>query len=183
MSGTIFFVLTLFALLFSGVLVEYGLSVPSVVNSLQGPISCDVNNIPTTTCSFPVWNPPPLTGVNNTSTATGKPSIPWWQCVLYIQVCIASSTSTVTNAATSAGTAIWNGLQLIAYSIGWFAVATVVFFNKTLQGILLIYGITQIFTFTDFRIPLLSYFFIAFVIFYIMYGISMLKPGGSGLPG
>ena len=105
--------------------------------------------------------------------------LPWYLCWTYLPSCWAGAVTTISNV----GNAIWNGLQLIAYSMGWFAIATFVFFNKLVQGILLIFSITQIMSQTGGFITFLPYFFLSYLIFYIMYGISMLKPGGSGLPG
>ena len=178
MSGAIFLTLTMFLVLFSGLLVSYGLATPSIVSAVQGPINCDVNQVPTQTCAFPAWRPPNIGNVTTTQSGTSQ-SLPWYLCWTYLPSCWAGAVTTISNV----GNAIWNGLQLIAYAMGWFAIATFVFFNKLVQAILLIFGITQVMTQTGGFIVFLPYFFLSYLIFYIMYGISMLKPGGSGLPG
>jgi hypothetical protein len=170
--------LTLFLVLFSGVLVQYGVATPSIANQLVGPVNCDVNNAPVATCQFPQYNPPIPTNVT-----TPTPSIAWWQCLVSTLCVIKTVIGSVGQATGTTGTAqsIWNGLSEIAYSLGYFMTFIYVFFNKLIQGIFLVNGITQIMS-QNFSIPILQYFWIGLIVFYIMYGMSMLKPGGSGLP-
>ncbi len=173
MSSILFFILTMFLVLSSGVLIQFGTSVPSIANQLTGPINCDINNIPTTTCQFAQYNPPTPTNVTQALSQT-----PWWKCIFSVPCVVASVTGSV--GGQSAAQSIWNGMSEIAYALGYYATFAYVFFNKLVQAIFLIFGITQIMS-TDYGIPFLQYFWLSFFIFYIMYGISMLKPGGSGM--
>jgi hypothetical protein len=163
----------MFLVLSSGVLIMFGVSVPSIANQIQGPVNCELNNIPTATCSYPIYSPPKV----GNATITGPTSAaPFPACLLFIPSCFNGAISTITNT----GAAIWNGLQQVAYAMAYYGIFAYVFFNKIVQGIFLIFGITSIMS-TDYGIPLLQYFWLAFFVFYIMYGLSMLKPGGSGL--
>jgi hypothetical protein len=173
LSSIMFFILTMFLILSSGVLIMFGTSVPSIASQLQGPIDCDINNIPQTTCQFAQYNPPTPANVTVVLNQT-----PWWKCIFSVPCVIASTVGTV--AGSSNAQAIWNGMSEIAYAMGYYATFAYVFFNKAVQAIFLIYGITTLMS-TDYGIPLLQYFWLAFFVFYIMYGLSMLKPGGSGL--
>lgn len=171
MSMQIFLVLTLFLSLFSGFLIQFGLATPAIASQIQGPINCDINNSPALTCQFPQFRPPTPTNI----TSSGN-SLPWYLCILSTPCVIQVVTGSV--GLSSTAQAIWNGLSEIAYGIEYFSVFAYVFFNKLIQGILLLYGITQIMS-TDFGILGLQYIFTAFIIFYIVMGISLLKPAGS----
>lgn len=172
MSSQIFFTLTLFLVLFSGIIGLYGLSVPTIANQIQAPINCEINNIPKGSCEFPQYSPP-QTNATTTQTSTAAP---FPQCLLFFVSCFTGAVSTITNT----GQAIWAGMQQASYALAYGDVFAYVFFNKAIQAVFLIYGITQIMS-QDFGIPILSYFWVGLVVFYIMYGFSMLKPGGSGL--
>ena len=173
MSATIFFTLTMFLILFSGTIAIYGLSVPTIAQQLQAPINCEINNIPRGSCEFPQYSPPQVSN----ATTTQATNAPFPQCLLFFVSCFSGGVTTITNV----GSAIWNGLQQLAYSAAYADSFAFVFFNKAIQAIYLIFGITQIMS-QDFGIPLLTYFWVGLIVFYIMYGFSMLKPGGSGLP-
>jgi len=179
----IFFVLTMFLILSSGVIISFGTSVPSIANQLQGPINCDINGIPAATCTFPQYNPPTPTNVTGPVTQNGQPvQIPWWQCLFSLACVVRSAVGTVGQATGTTGLAqqVWNGFSEVAYGLGYFGTFSFVFFNKLIQAIFLIFGITNIMS-TDYSIPFLQYFWLGFFIFYILYGVSMLKPGGSGM--
>lgn len=171
MSSIIFFTLTMFLILSSSLIALYGLQVPSIANQLQGPINCDINNIPQSVCQFPQYSPP--TPSNVTTTGTSK-AAPFPQCLLVLPTCFTGAVSSITNT----GNAIWNGAQQLAYAVGYISILTFIFFNKLVQGIFLVYGITQ-FMSTDYGIPFLSSIWLALFVFYIMYGISLLKPAGN----
>ena len=182
MSGVLFFILTMFLILFGGLLIQYGVSTPSIANQLQAPINCVINNVPVTSCSFPQYNPPTPTNVTAPVTQNGQ-AVPWWQCLISTYCVVKSVIGSVGQATGTTGTAqaIWNGMSELAYSMGYFMTFIYVFIIKLVSGIFLLNGITQIMS-QDFGIPFLQYFWIGIIVFYIMYGISMLKPGGSGLP-
>jgi hypothetical protein len=155
-------------------LIQFGTSVPSIASQIQGPVNCDINNIPVTTCSFPTYNPPVPTNVTTIVNQT-----PWWKCILSVPCVLLSVTGSVGGSTTAQS--LWNGLSELTYAFGYYGVFAYVFFNKAIQGIFLVYGITSVMS-TDYGIPLLQYIWLSFFVFYIMYAISMLKPGGSGLP-
>jgi hypothetical protein len=163
----------MFLILFSGTIAIYGLSVPAISQQLQAPINCEVNNTPRDRCEFPLYSPP-LAG--NATTTQASQSAPFPQCLLFFVSCFTGAVSTITNT----GQAIWAGLQQVAYAAAYADGFAFIFINKAIQAVYLIFGITQIMS-QDFGIPILSYFWVALIIFYIMYGFSMLKPGGSGL--
>jgi hypothetical protein len=175
MSGAIFFVMTMFLLTFSGMIVQYGISNTSVATQLQTPINCVINNLPISTCAFPTYSPPT---VSNATTTSSSKAVSFPECLLYIPSCFNGAVSTITNV----GSAIWNGLQQVAYALAFANISVFIFFNKMLQTAFLFAGILGIIN-QGYGIPFITYFFLGFFIFYIMYGISMLKPGGSGLPG
>jgi hypothetical protein len=163
----------MFLVLFSGVIVQYGIATPAIANQLQGPVNCDVNNVPVATCQFPQYNPPTPTNVTQILSQT-----PWWKCMFSVPCVIASVTGSV--GGSSSAQSIWNGMSEIAYALGYYATFAYIFFNKLVQGVFLVNGITQIMS-QNFGIPFLQYFWIGLIVFYIMYGMSMLKPGGSGM--
>lgn len=172
MSGfVIFFTITFFLVLGNGIIALYGLQVPSIANQLQGPINCDINNIPQAVCQFPQYSPPAPS--NTTTTGTSK-AAPFPQCLLVLPTCFTGAVSTITNT----GNAIWNAGQQVAYALGYVSILTFIFFNKLVQGIFLVYGITQLMS-SDFGIPGLQYIWVAILIFYVTFGITLLKPGGS----
>jgi hypothetical protein len=173
MSSQLFLFLTMFLIVSSGLIILVGVSVPSIAQQIQGPINCDAQGIPVATCTFPQYQPPTPTNVTVALNQT-----PWWSCIFSLP-CVAASVSGAVGGQTTAQS-VWNGFSQVAYGMGYFGQFTFVFFNKALQAFFLILAITTLMS-TDFGIPFLSYIFLGFVIFYIMYGISMLKPGGSGL--
>lgn len=178
MTGIIFFTLTMFLVLSSGMIAIYGSSVPSIASQLQGPINCDINNYPSGTCSFPPYAPPTPSNITVVVSAVNS-----WPTCVYVGFATLNPlqcSSAVSGTITNVGQSIWNGLVQVAYIGFYFSEFAFVFFNKLLQGIFLVYGITQLMS-SDFSIPFLQYIWLAFLIFYIMYGLSMLKPGGSGL--
>jgi hypothetical protein len=175
MSGQIFLFLTMFLIISSGLIVAVGVSVPTIATQIQGPVNCDVQGIPQATCTYPQYIPPTPTNVTVALSET-----PWWKCIFSLACVAASVTGAVTGSTTTAQS-VWNGFSQIAYGIEYFGNFAYVFFNKLIQAFFLILAITSIMS-TDFNIPFLQYIFLSFIIFYIMYGISMLKPGGSGLP-
>lgn len=170
MSIVIFFTLTMFLVLSSGLIAMYGLSVPSIANQLTGPINCDINNLPQSTCQFPLYSPPTPSNV----TVSSSKAAPFPACLLIFVTCFNGATSTITNT----GNAIWNGLIQIAYAGSFISILTFIFFNKLVQGIFLVFGITQLMS-SDFGIPFLSSIWLALLIFYVVYGITLIKPGGS----
>jgi len=174
LSGQIFLFLTMFLLISSGLIIAVGVSVPTIASQIQGPVNCDVQGVPQATCTFPQYLPPTPTNVT-----VALNQIPWWQCIFSLP-CVAASVTGAVGGQTTAQS-VWNGFSQIAYGFGYFGQFTFVFFNKAIQAFFLILAITSIMS-TDFNIPFIQYIFLGFVVFYIMYGISMLKPGGSGLP-
>lgn len=161
----------MFLVLSNGLIALYGLQVASISNQLQGPINCDINNIPQSVCQFPQYSPPAPSNV--TTTGTSK-AAPFPQCLLVLPTCFTGAVSSITNT----GNAIWNGMQQVAYALGYISILTFIFFNKLVQGIFLVYGITQLMG-TDFGIPGLQYVWVGLLIFYVVFGITLLKPGGS----
>jgi len=164
----------MFLIISSGLIVAIGVSVPTISTQIQGPVNCDVNGIPQATCTYPQYLPPTPTNVTVALNET-----PWWRCIFSLPCVAASVTGAVTGSTTTAQS-VWNGFSQIAYGIEYFGNFMYVFFNKLIQAFFLILAITSIMS-TDFNIPFLQYIFLSFIIFYIMYGISMLKPGGSGM--
>lgn len=179
MSAVIFFTLTMFLILSSGLISLYGLSVPSISNQLQGPINCDINNLPQGTCAFPLYAPPKPTNTTNPPSSV----IDSWPNCIYVGfatlnpfACASAVSGTVSNV----GQAIWNGLVQVSYVGFYVSELAFIFLNKLVQAIFLVFGITQLMS-SDFSIPFLQFIWLGFFVFYIMYGISMIKPGGSGM--
>jgi len=174
LSSQIFFVLTMFLVISSGLIISVGLTVPSIASQIQGPVNCEVNGIPQATCTFPQYLPPTPTNVTVALNQT-----PWWKCIFSLP-CVAASVTGAVTGSTSTAQSVWNGFSQVAYGMEYFGNFLYVFFNKVIQAFFLMNAIMSLMQ-TDFNIPFLQYIFLTFIIFYIMYGISMLKPGGSGM--
>jgi hypothetical protein len=173
MSNTTIFAFILFTIIItSGLLVLYGSTQPGFQSIVGGPYNCLVNNTPTNNCQFPTWNPPtPL----NVTTALNQ--IPWYKCIFSVPCVAASVTGSVGGQSTAQS--IWNGFSIFGYGIGVFMLTIWVGLVKLEAGASFLTGLVS-FLNNDSGVPFLGNFYLAFEVLLVIFGIALIKPGGSG---
>jgi hypothetical protein len=173
MSNTaIFAYIIMFIMISTGLLVLYGVTQPAFQNTVNAPYQCLVNSNPSASCAFPTWNPPTPSNVTTTLN-----QIPWWKCILSTPCVFAAVTGSIGGASTAQS--IWNGFSIFGYGIGVFLQSVFVFFVKLEAGGLFLTGLIT-FLNDDSGVPFLGNIYLAFEIFLVIFGIALIKPGGSG---